>query len=194
MDTLRFRLEGEADQLEGGFTTRHGTLRLPARSRRFWTPCLELTIDRVEPDGDDDPSSGERRGPTRTRLWGTFSPRAEIWTAFVFAIGTCVVVSVFGGVYGLAQLALGQAPTGLLVPVGGVVIAAGLYLVALIGQGLSLAEMYRMRTFVDVCLREVAEGRPRVQIRPPIIREGAGEVSRLRVDRGPPGSRRGPAR
>lgn len=142
------QLLAESEDVEGEFSKRHGSLRIPPGGRRFWTPSLDLTID---DESQFDAASA--------RLWGTFSPRAEIWTAFVFAIGTLVVVSIFASVFGIAQLALGTPPYALAIPVFAVALAGILYLAALVGQGLSISEMYRLRAFVDDCIRE-AENQP----------------------------------
>jgi hypothetical protein len=151
---LRAALETRADEMTGTLSSRHCTLAIPDDGRRIWTPCLDLTInERV----------GEDTRPSGSRVWGTFSPRAAIWTAFVFAIGTLVIVSIFSGVYGVAQLALGHVPSALAIPLAAALIMALLYLVALVGQGLSIADMYRLRAFVDDCLRDaeaIAARRP----------------------------------
>ncbi len=147
MTAFRSRLPEQAERLEGEFSTRHGVLRIRADERQFWSPTLDLTIDAVG-GGEGD------SGPDRTRLWGTFSPRPEIWTAFVFAIGTLVIASVFSGIYGVAQLMLGHLPWALLVPVFAILLAALIYTSALVGQGLSIADMYALRAFVDDCQRE----------------------------------------
>lgn len=131
----------------GTLKSGHCVLEIDPRERRFWTPSLDLMFDA---------SSDEQ--PDETDLWGTFSPRAEIWTALVFVMGTLAIVSFFATMIGLAQWALGHAPIALLVPVGASVLAALLYVAALVGQGLSIAEMYTLRAFLDDGLRE-AEGR-----------------------------------
>ena len=77
----------------------------------------------------------------------------------MFATGTLAVVSCFATMFGLAQLAMGLAPFALLLPVAAAGLAALLYLAALIGQGLSIVEMYSLRAFLDDCLRE-AEALP----------------------------------
>ena len=159
------RLDMEEADVEGDFTARHGVLRIPLDQTRFWTPCLELMIDEVVEDESD---SGNQISTIHTRLWGTFTPRPEVWTAFVFAIGTLVILSVLSSVYGLAQLALTRTPIALLVPPVCVLFAGILYLAALVGQGLSLAEMYRLRAFVDDALRD-AEA-PEEELKPPAIR------------------------
>lgn len=151
--TIVRHLELDSSEVEGDLSSRHGVLRVPVESRRFWTPCLELTIEEVAGD-----PAGET--PPRSKLWGTFSPPAEIWTAFVFAIGTLVVVSVFSSVYGIAQLALGRSAFALLTPLGAAVLGVLLYVAALVGQGLSISDMYRLRAFVDDCLREAEHTAP----------------------------------
>lgn len=147
MNTIRRHLELRVRDVEGEFTNRHGLLRVPMSRMRFWTPCLDLTIE----EADSDATKAEL---SPTKLWGTFSPRPEIWTGFVFAIGTLIVVSIFAGMYGVAQLALGHSPVALLIPVIAAVLGALIYASALVGQGLSITEMYRLRSFVDDCMRE----------------------------------------
>lgn len=154
MAAIERRRRLDARDIEGDCSRRHANLRVPRSDRRIWTPCLDLTIEPIEGTTDDD-SGDAPASRERTQVWGTFSPRPEIWTAFVFAIGTLVVLSIFATMFGVAQLALGRMPTALAVPVGAVIVAMGLYLAALVGQGLSLTEMYRLRTFVDDCLRDV---------------------------------------
>ncbi len=152
IQAITWRLETDPDEVVGEFSSRHGVLRIPEPQRRFWTPYLELTIE--DDASTKDPAARSTRS---SRLWGTFSPRPEIWTAFVFAIGTLVIVSIFSSVYGVAQLVLGRAPFALLVPVTCVVLAGLLYMAALVGQGLSVADMYRLRSFLDDCLRDAEE-------------------------------------
>lgn len=146
------------EDIEGDFSSCHGVLRMARAKSRFWTPCLDLTIEDADPGKE---TTENRRG--RAKLWGTFSPRAEIWTSFVFAIGTLVILSIFAAVFGIAQLVLGHPPWALLVPVGASLAAGLLYLSALVGQGLSISEMYRLRAFVDDCLREAENAETRDQ-------------------------------
>jgi hypothetical protein len=157
MTALRRHLVVDEEDVEGEFSTRHGVLRIPKVRSRFWTPCLDLTIEDRE-TGDSGTETTELQAK-QSKLWGTFSPRAEIWTAFVFAIGTLVILSIFSLIYGIAQIALGHAPIALLIPVAAAAVGILLYLSALVGQGLSISEMYRLRAFVDDCLRD-AESAP----------------------------------
>ena len=99
-DAIRKRLDAESDEVVGKLTIRQCTLEVVPLRRRFWTPSLDLMIE-----GDSDAAT------PRTRVWGTFSPRAEIWTAFVFTLGTLVIASFFASMFGFGQMALGRSPT-----------------------------------------------------------------------------------
>jgi hypothetical protein len=157
MTAFRRHLVLDAEDVEGEFSTRHGVLRIPDTKSRLWTPCLDLTVE--DREAEDFETKTPELQAKQAKLWGTFSPRPEIWTGFVFSIGTLVILSIFSFVYGIAQLALGHAPIALLMPVVALVVGVLLYLSALVGQGLSISEMYRLRAFVDDCLRE-AESAP----------------------------------
>ena len=142
-DALARHLAADEGRVVGTLKSGHCVLEIGAEDRRFWTPSLDLMF-----------GASSKQDPGATDLWGTFSPRAEIWTALVFVMGTLAIVSFFATMIGLAQWALGHAPMALLVPAGAAVVAALLYGAALVGQGLSIAEMYTLRAFLDDCLRE----------------------------------------
>jgi hypothetical protein len=144
MTALHERLPDNEQGLEGVFSKRHGTLKVPDDRWTFWTPQLGLTVESID---DDD---------HRTRVRGVFSPHPHIWTAFVFAYLTCFVLGFFGLMYGFAQLGLGHTPTALYVPLLTGALAAGLYAASFMGQGLGAGEMYYLRTYLDESL-EAAE-------------------------------------
>ena len=162
MESLESQLPEAGDRIEGDLSSRHGVLRIREARRQFWSPNLDLTIK--EDDEGEDAEAGF------AKLWGTFSPRPEIWTGIVFSIGTLIVLSLFASIYGIAQLLLGQLPWALLIPAFGVLLAALIYTSALVGQGLSIGDMYAMRAFVDECVRK-AEAR--ASYRPRTARESA---------------------
>ena len=141
------RLAARPDEIEGTLKTKHCVLEVTGGERRFWTPSLDLMFDSSPREADAAPGA-------ETQVWGTFSPRAEIWTSFVFAMGTLAIVSCFATMFGFAQLAMARPPFALGVPVVAALLAALLYLAALVGQGLSIREMYALRAFLDDCLRE----------------------------------------
>jgi len=152
MDALRSRLDGNPQGVEASFSRKHAVLCMPAENRRFWSPCLDLTIDGGDGDGDggapgeSDPAEGS------TEVWGTYGPRPEIWTGFVFAIGTLTIVATLSLFFGIAQIMLGHTPWALAIPLGALVLAVVLYFSALFGQNLSLQDMYQMRAYLDASL------------------------------------------
>ncbi len=142
MELLRERLDSDESGIRGEFSSRNASLRVVRAERRFWSAYLDLTVDGSAPDDET------------VRVWGTFSPRPEIWTGIVFSVGTLIVASTISFFFGIAQLSLGETPWALLVPVGALVLAAAIWAAGLVGQGLSGDEMYRLRTYVDACIRE----------------------------------------
>jgi hypothetical protein len=160
MAVLRERIDGNPQGVEGSFSRRHGVLSMPALNRRFWSPCLDLTV------GDaDEPSPPTEGAEDAVKVWGTFSPRPEIWTGFVFAIGVLTILSILSLFFGVAQVMLGHPPWALLIPLVAILVAFTIYASALVGQGLSGDDMYRMRAFVDACISEAQESarrRPRL--------------------------------
>lgn len=150
MDALRARLPGNDRGIEGQLSERHGVLTVAAGEQHFWSTQLGLTVEdaRIAPGGR----------VTDARVLGIFSPHPEIWTAFVFAIGTLIALGVFGTMWAIVQLSLGQLPWALLAPLLAVLLAALVYTSTLVGQGLAADEMYLLRAHLDECLAE-AEGR-----------------------------------
>lgn len=155
MASLRERLDDNEQGVEGSFSRKNAVLCMRPGNRRFWSPCLDLTIDGVEEPSADAPDVP--KVDPRVKVWGTFSPRPEIWTAFVFAIGVLTILSVINVFFGIGQFMSGQSPWALLIPVGAILLAAAIYAAALIGQGLSGDDMYRLRAYLDECLDEAEE-------------------------------------
>ncbi len=149
MEILGTRLGANAHGVEGSFSRRHGVRCMPEANRRFWSPCLDLTIEEIAERLQD--------GSPVVRVWGTFSPRAEIWTGFVFAIGILAIVAFASLFFGIAQILSGHPPWAWVVPVLAPVLATGIYVSALVGQGLAAADMHHMRAYVEACLGEAGE-------------------------------------
>jgi len=167
MTILRERLDDNPQEVEGTFSRQHGTLHVSGEKQHFWSPCLELTVvnaEDAEAEADGSSADDESEGPMATKVWGTFSPRPEIWVGFVFAIGVCAVITFLALLFAIAQLMLGHTPWALLIPVAAILLGIGIYTSAIVGQGLSIGEMYRIRSYLDECLKE-AERRARMNPR-----------------------------
>jgi hypothetical protein len=161
MEALRTGLVHDAGNVDGRFSERHGVLKVPSDESRFWSTELGLTVEDAGATASADPP---------TRVFGVFSPHPEIWTAFVFAIGTLSAVGVFGTMYAIVQLSMGHAPWCLLASLIAALAGGLVYTTTLVGQGLAADEMYRIRSFLDDCLEE-AEAR--AQREPATARDSA---------------------
>jgi hypothetical protein len=151
-DDSYLRAEGSLPRAEGSLPRAEGSLPRAEGS----SPRAEGSLPTAE---GSSPESEGKGGPV-TKVWGTFSPRPEIWVGFVFAIGVCAVVAFLALLFAIAQMMLGLPPWALLVPVVAILVAIGIYTSAIVGQGLSIGEMYRIRSYLDECLKE-AERRAR---------------------------------
>jgi len=154
MSALREGASRAENEVETSFSERHGVIRIPKQRRRFWSPQLGLTIE-----------AGSQ--PGGAEVLGIFTPQPEIWTGFVFAIGTLITIGVFGMMYGIVQLSLGWPAWAFLTPVIATVLGALVYTATLVGQGLGAGEMYRLRSFLDRCLENAQKGgRPKPRTAP----------------------------
>jgi len=161
MEALRAGLAQAVGEVDGRFSERHGVLEVPADESRFWSTELGITVEDAGPQAGVAPP---------TRVFGVFSPHPEIWTGFVFAIGTLSAVGVFGTMYAVVQLSMGHAPWCLLASLIAALAGGLVYTTTLVGQGLAADEMYRIRSFLDDCL-EQAEARAKRE--PATARESA---------------------
>ena len=156
MEALREGSVRNQDWIAGKFSERHGTLTVREEDRQFWSTHLGLTIAEAPLEAEGDTS--------RTQILGVFSPQPEIWTAYVFAIGLLIVISVFATMWAVVQLTMGQPPWALLVSLFAVLVSALAYTSTLVGQGLALGEMYQLRRYLDECLED-AEARGHAALR-----------------------------
>ncbi len=153
LETLVATLEEVAREAEpplaGHFSVRHCLVQIPPARRAFWSPELDVTFERLEPEAEG--------APAGHRVRCLLGPRATVWTGFAFVFAVLGAAAVAGTLYGFAQLTLGQTPWALLaVPVAGVL--AGLnYASSFIGQGLALAQMYELRRAFDLGVERAEE-------------------------------------
>jgi hypothetical protein len=151
MEALRDGARDAEATVEADLATRHGVLTVPERERAFWSTHLSFAVE--EPQGEDG-------GAAAVRVLAIFSPQPEIWTAYVFAIGTLAALGFFGTMWAIVQVAMGGTPWALLAPLLAALVGALLYTTTLVGQGLAAGEMYRLRSHLDDCLAD-AERRAR---------------------------------
>jgi hypothetical protein len=150
---------GDADPpLEGYFDRAHCVLGIPASRRHAYSPELDVTFEAID-------SGGSWPGGVRVRC--LLGPRPAIWTGFVFVYIVLGLLGVGGGLYGLAQLSLGEPGWFLFAPLAALALIGGVYGSTFIGQGLAATQMYELRRYLDECL-ERAEERAHATPRTPL--------------------------
>lgn len=147
VEALREALAAAEPPLEGRCDPGHCVLRVPRARRRFWSPELDLTF---EPFAEQDAGAG-------VRVRCLFAPRPPVWTGFAFVYALLGVATVAAGVYGLAQLGLGQAPWAFAAAGAALALVGLVYAAAFVGQGLSAGQMYELRRVLDAAVERAVE-------------------------------------
>lgn len=118
---------------EGDMRGSHVQLMVPEGQRNLWSPWLTFEVN------------AEDHG---TLFTGRFAPHPSVWTMYM-AMYAIIGFSALGlAFFGLSQWIAGQAPTALWALPVGAVLAALLYGLAFVGQGLTAQQMCGMRSFV----------------------------------------------
>ena len=89
MRALHQKMEEEPGGVSGHFSRKNGILSVAAEEQHFWSPVLDLTITASSPNAD----AGEVTSAP-VEVLGVFSPRPEIWTGLIFAIGSLTILSI----------------------------------------------------------------------------------------------------
>lgn len=111
----------------------------PETERHLWTPQLNLQIE-------DHENGAEVRG--------VIGPSASVWTAFAFTFSLLGFVAFVALFWGLSRLSLDYSADILwLVPVA-LILILGVYLLARIGQQMTLNQVKQLKNFVETILKE----------------------------------------
>lgn len=112
-------------------------LHVHGAEEHLWSPQLIVDVHNA-PDG--------------SLLRARFGPHPSVWTMYMAGYAVSSLVGMMSAVFALAQLVLGETPWSLWgVPLSGL-LAAGLYLAALFGQGLSHEQMDKLEQFLAQAL------------------------------------------
>lgn len=117
-------------------------IHLPDAERRQWSPRLFLSIDAA-------PGGG-------TRIEGIYGPEIEVWSVFLYGYLITGLLGTFSGLYGGAQLWLGDRPWALYVTGAMAIIAVLLYLFAQLGQKLGAEQTFRLHQAYTAAAGELA--------------------------------------
>lgn len=141
MAALRRRLEAGPRNGRCQSKGRCAELFLDDADRRLWTPYLSVQAEGA-------PGGG-------TRLHGRFAPYPEVWTFFMFAYGVAWFAVLFGGAFGYAQWASGEAAWGLWGVWVGLPVVVALHVASAAGQTLGGAEMDELRGRLDQLIADL---------------------------------------
>ncbi len=108
--------------------------------QNFWSPQLTIEI------------SDEEDGAT---LQARFGPHPHVWTLYVaiHAIGAITTLGTF--IFGLSQHLAGQTPWALWLLPTAPILAALVWMLAFVGQGLGAEQMYSLRHFLEQAIHTV---------------------------------------
>ena len=132
-------LAAEDAPYSGQVLREHAYIQLPREERSLLSPYLNLRI--IE----------EENG---AYLQGRFTPHPHVWTGFMAIYGILGLIALAGLMYGLAQMTVKEAPWGLWAVPFCLSLIAFVYGAAIIGQGLTNDEMYRMRAYIECLVRK----------------------------------------
>jgi hypothetical protein len=95
-----------------------------------WSPRLQLSL--------------EEAGPEQTHVVGVYGPEHEVWALFLYGYIITGLLAMFSGIYGFAQMFLGDSPWALWVTGSMLVIGLALYLLAQLGQKLGSWQTFQL--------------------------------------------------
>jgi hypothetical protein len=109
----------------------------PTNKQRFWSPWLQLS---VLPLGD------------KTQLFGRFSPKPAVWTAFALSYLFLACVMFFGCMLGLAQVMVKTHAWGFWTTAGAAVLTMILWWISQTGKRLADEQMRAIRAHLESAL------------------------------------------
>ncbi len=132
-------LDSDEQGLTGQVLPGHAVVQMRPDRRSMLSPFLNLE------------SAVTDRGPV---LRGRFSPHPNVWTGFMATYLALGMSGLLSAIYGISQWWLGDPAWGLLGVPASLAAIGFVYGAAVIGQGLTAAEMYELRALVDRAVRE----------------------------------------
>lgn len=111
----------------------------------LWSPQLRLELSEV--DGQTD-------------IHARFSPHPHVWTLYLAIHAVGAFGTLAAAVFGISQHLLGQSPWALWALPIAPVLAALVWALAFVGQGLGADQMYALRRFVEQAIATNAGTKP----------------------------------
>lgn len=117
-------------------------IHIAETERHRWSPRLQLSLDEADDGG--------------THIVGVYGPEHEVWAMFIYGYLVTGLLGTFSGIYGCAQLFLGQPPWALWICGSMAVVAGVLYLVAQLGQKLGAWQTFELHQVYQDALERPA--------------------------------------
>ena len=106
-------------------------LAIAGDEHHFYSPQLVVDVTPGEPGG--------------AHLEARFGPDAYVWALYTLSYAALLFLTLFAGMYGIAQWSLGDTPTGFLVAPAAAILAGLVYGASFVGQGMGGEQMYFLR-------------------------------------------------
>ena len=119
----------------------HISVKIPESDRNFWSPQLDLSIEKEE-------------GEEKTLIRGFYGPNPNTWALFTYSyviLGMCFVLA---GIWGLSKYSLGKPAPELWFMLLFAILALTLYLIAQFGQKMGAEQMFRLHFFYQKAVGE----------------------------------------
>ncbi len=141
-EKLRIHFKNHNRTLGGYVNKEISVIRLRKDKEKYWAPQLQIRVE----DNDEIPGT--------IHIRGLFGPRTSIWTFFMFSYGLGGAILLTTGIYGWIEMALGIGNFWVWTNLIGIILMAGPYISAKIGQGIAKGHMRVLRTFIESVLVE----------------------------------------
>ena len=126
-DRLKSAIEEKGTEFSGIFIPEHITLKIHPDKRHFWSPQLNVTLEKND---------------SNTIIRGLYGPNPTIWALFFFGYSVLGIIILFAGMVALSQWML-KIPTIFgWITLGALVLIMILYIVAQTGQKIGAAQMF----------------------------------------------------
>lgn len=133
----------DADRCEVKSFPGYVSLNVLEKDSHYWSPRLNLSL---EPDGD-----------SKTRVEGTYGPNTNVWAAFLYGYLFVGSASLFSGMLGACQLWLNMQPWGLWIFGVTLLIMAGMYVFAQLGQKIGAQQTFLLHQVYEKAVGESVE-------------------------------------
>lgn len=119
---------------EGSVLLNHIHLKFPATRRHFWSPHMDISLDKME--------------DSRTLIRCLLGPSPGVWTLFVFFYSIFGLGATAGLMVWTSQLTLKTGSWGLWLMIGSLVMLGVMHLISIQGKKLARDEMIEMRDYM----------------------------------------------